>query len=231
MGDERLGRPRAVDRRRRSWRGCWRRPRETVRYSERTRRSSPLRGAADLPQALEALTVEGRALEAAAAAGAGRLPRFGRRDARCHPPRRRRVSHPAPRGRRRRARSRRRSRRRAAPSIPAGEVVDHASPALRSIRDRLRKQKTRLRGHARVLSARPRHREVSAGPGGHRAQRPLRAGGQGGTSRRHPGHRARRVGERRQPLSRAARARSKSTTTSSRSRSRKPRRSAASCWS
>jgi DNA mismatch repair protein MutS2 len=29
---------------------------------------------------------------------------------------------------------------------PAGEVVDHASPELRSIRDRLRKQRTRLRG-------------------------------------------------------------------------------------
>src|SRR5688572_28207960 len=29
---------------------------------------------------------------------------------------------------------------------PAGEVLDHASPELRSIRDRLRKQRTRLRG-------------------------------------------------------------------------------------
>src|SRR5207244_10203194 len=29
---------------------------------------------------------------------------------------------------------------------PAGEVVDHASPALKAIRERLRRQRTRLRG-------------------------------------------------------------------------------------
>ena len=83
--------------------------------------------------------------------------------------------------------------------------------------------------HARVVPARQGHGEVSAGPGRHRAQRPLRARRQGRASqRRFPAScTARRPAARACFSSRSAP--SKSTTTSSRSRSRKPRRSGASC--
>ena len=87
---------------------------------------------------------------------------------------------------------------------PSGEVVDHASPELKLIRERLRKQRTRLRGTLEsylrgkdtakylqdqvvterngryVLVVKAEHRSVDSG------------------------HRARRVDERRQPVSRAA---------------------------
>ena len=43
---------------------------------------------------------------------------------------------------------------------PSGDVVDHASPALGSIRDRLRRQRAKLRQTLDALSARQGHREV-----------------------------------------------------------------------
>ena len=58
--------------------------------------------------------------------------------------------------------------------------------------------------HARVVPARQGNREVSAGPRRHRAERTLRARRQGRAPHVDSGHRARRVHERRQPVSRAA---------------------------
>ena len=98
-----------------------------------------------------------------------------------------------------------RDRRRPAQDRPVGEVADNASPALASIRERLRRQQREAAHDARIVPARPRHVEVPAGAGRHRSQRPLRADG----ARRAPPldsrHRARRVGQRRQPVPRAAR--------------------------
>ena len=111
----------------------------------------------------------------AAPARARRLSRFGRRGARRASAARRdrfRCSTP-------RAPAPRRSRARSAQSRekidPSGDVVDHASPELRIIRDRLRKQRDAPAQHARVVPARQGHGEVPAGSGRHRAQRPLRA--------------------------------------------------------
>ena len=83
---------------------------------------------------------------------------------------------------------------------------------------------------ARVVPARARHREVPAGAGRHRSQRPLRADG----ARRAPLARFPASSTAARPAARACSSSrsgpSRSTTTSSRSRSRRPRRSAASCW-
>ena len=130
---------------RRRSRSCWRRRPKRRGTSSRTA-LFPLRASSELPQILGALAVEGRALEALRLLALADVSRFGRRDARRHPPRAGIVS--AARGRQRRrgvvqGRDRRRSRDKIDPS---GEVVDHASPELKLIRDRLRKQRTRLRG-------------------------------------------------------------------------------------
>ena len=63
---------------------------------------------------------------------------------------------------------------------------------------------TRLRSTLEIVSARQGDGQAPAGAGRHRAERALRARRQGRAPRRHPGHRPRVVGERRQPLSRAA---------------------------
>ena len=113
---------------------------------------------------------------------------------------------------------------------PSGDVVDHASPELKMIRERLRKQRTPPARHARVVPARQGHGEVPAGSGRHRAQRPLRARRQGRAPQRDSRHRARRR-RRAAPACFSSRsAPSKSTTTSSRWRSRSTKRSGASCW-
>ena len=101
-------------------------------------------------------------------------------------------------------RSSARSRTSAARSIRRGEVVDEASPELKSIRDRLRKQRTRLRGTLESYLRGQGHGEVPAAADRHRPQRPLRAGRPRGTPHGDPRHRARQLGERREPVSRAA---------------------------
>ncbi len=202
MGDERLARLAAVDRSAEGRRSCSRRPPKRS-PSSRSTGLLPLRASAELPQILDALAVEGRALERAAAAGAGGVPRFGRRDARRHPPRRRVV--PAARsgecrrglvqGRDRAdARQDRSVGRRRRPREPGAEDDPRAAAQAAHAAAR----------HARVVPARQGHGEVPAGSGRHRAERPLRAGRQGRASQRHSRHRARRVDERRQPVSRAA---------------------------
>lgn len=105
----------------------------------------PLRAHAELPLVLEALAVHGRALEA------GRLIALAsfldsvdetctvvRRDAAPFP-RIAKAALPAASFKAEIGRTR-------SAIDPSGDVVDSASPALRSIRERLRRQKTRLRG-------------------------------------------------------------------------------------
>ena len=85
-----------------------------------------------------------------------------------------------------------------------GEVVDRASPELRAIRDRLRRQRQRLRN---TLASFLRGRDTArypAGAGRHRARRPLRAPRALGASGLDSRHRARQLRQRRQPLPRAA---------------------------
>ena len=163
----------------------------------------PLRATGDLPEILVSLAVEGRALEPLRLlALASFLESVDETRAAIH---RVAASFPLPRPRERRRgvvqgrnlrgprEDRRvgRGRRRREPGAqgdprPAAQAAD--APAR----------------HARVVSARQGHREVSAGAGRHRAQRPLRARGPGRTPEPHPRHRARRVHERREPVSRAA---------------------------
>ena len=198
------------------WRGCSRRPirtrsrscsahtTETARFLATNGRVPAARAATTSPDILGALGRRGAAARSAAAARAGGVSRVGRRDARGHPPRAGRVS--AARGdqRRRARRSRARSPTTRDKIDPSGEVVDHASPELK--RDpRPAAQAARAAAqHARVVPAREGHGQVPAGPGRHRAERPLRARRQGRAPRRDPGHRPRLVGERRQPVPRAA---------------------------
>ena len=112
---------------------------------------------------------------------------------------------------------------------PSGEVVDHASPELRLIRERLRKQRTRLRS---TLESYLRGKEtakylqdqvVTERNGRYVLRRQGRA----------PQRDSRASCTARRPAAPACfssrSARSKSTTTSSRSRSRKPKKSGASC--
>ena len=58
---------------------------------------------------------------------------------------------------------------------PTGDMSDKASPALRDIRDALRRQRASLRASLDALAQRPRHGQVPAGPDRHRPQRPIRA--------------------------------------------------------
>jgi len=82
---------------------------------------------------------------------------------------------------------------------PVGELFDHASPELRIIRDRLRRQRTRLRGTLESY-LRARTRRSTSRPGHHRPQRPVRAPRACRAPGRDPGHRARQLDERRQPV-------------------------------
>ena len=135
----------------------------------------PLRASSDLPQILAALAVEGRALEAAPAARAGR--RFSIRSTSRAPasdarPDRSRCSRPRAARRLVQGRDRHRHARKIDPS---GEVVGRREPgAARLIRERLRKQQHAAAQHAGVVSARQGNGEIPAGSGRHRAQRPLR---------------------------------------------------------
>ncbi len=112
---------------------------------------------------------------------------------------------------------------------PSGDVVDHASPELRVDSRPAAQAEDASAQHARVVSARQGHVEVPAGSGRHRAQRPLRARGQG----RAPRAASPASCTARRPAAPASisnrSAPSKSTTTSSRSRSRKPKKSGAFC--
>ena len=104
-----------------------------------------LRAPAELDVILEALTVEGRALEPlhllglATFLGSVEAAAGGIRRARAGFPRLAALVEPAASFERESADVRRKI-------DPGGEVVDDASPELRTIRDRLRKQRTRLRG-------------------------------------------------------------------------------------
>jgi hypothetical protein len=148
----------------------------------------PLRASGDLPQILTALAVEGARARIAPPARARHLPRFDRRCARRHPPRAR--SFPLLDAAAAAAASFKGETAQVREKIDAsGEVFDHASPELRAIRDRLRKQKARLRSTLESYLPRQGDGEVSAGSGRHRAQRSIRTRRQSGASRRHPRHR------------------------------------------
>ena len=178
---------------------------------------------------LAALAVEGRALEALRLLALADVSRFGRRDAR------RRSG-----ARRRRSRSSRRPAARAASFKgeiaqvrdkidPSGDVVDDASPELKAIRERLRKQRTRLRGTLESYlrgkdTAKYLQDQVVTERNGRYV---LVVQGRAPQRRFRASSTARRRAARACFSSRSAP--SRSTTTSSRSRSRKPRRSAASC--
>ena len=87
---------------------------------------------------------------------------------------------------------------------PAGEVLDTASPALGGLRRSVRVAHERLRSRLEALV----HSELAGRPAGadrHAAQRPLRRPGAGRCQGPGPGHRPRPVGQRADPLRRAAR--------------------------
>ena len=143
------------------------------------------------------------AARTAAAAGARRLSRFDRGLARRHPSRGGIVSVARGHHQRRRlvqARNDARSRedrtvgRRRRPREPRAEADSRAAPEAADAAAR----------HARIVPARQGDGEVPAGSGRHRTQRPLRARHQGGASQLDSRHRARRLDERREPVSRAA---------------------------
>ena len=78
---------------------------------------------------------------------------------------------------------------------PGGEVLDQASPELKRIRNELRQKRQKLRGTLEQFT-RGGVRQVSAGRGRHRAQRPIRADGARRASRQRAGHRARLLHDR-----------------------------------
>ena len=176
---------------------------ETARYLADARRCFRCARRASCREILAALAVEGRALEPLRLLA---LATFldsvdeSRAAIRRAPARFRCSTPPAAAPRRSRAKSAQ-----VRDKIdPSGEVVDHASPELRLDSRPAPQAADAAARHARVVPARQGHGEVPAGPGRHRAQRPLRARRQGRAPQRHSGHRARRVDERRQPVSRAA---------------------------
>ena len=191
----------------------------------------PLRASSDLPQILAALAVEGRALEPLRLLALADLPRFGRRIARRHPPRA-----PAP--------SRCSTRASAGAASFKGEIAQTSAtrstrratwsttPArsCKAIRDRLRKQKPRLRGTLESYlrgkdTAKYLQDQVVTERNG-RYVLVVKAEHRSAHSRA-----SCTAARRAAPACFSSRsARSKSTTTSSRSRSRKPKKSAASCW-
>jgi DNA mismatch repair protein MutS2 len=117
---------------------------ETARYLAADQRL-PLRGSSDLPQILSSLAVEGRALEALRLlALADFLDSVDESRAAI---RRAPGSFPYLEAASGGAASFKGETAQARDKIdPSGEVVDHASPQLKLIRERLRKQRTRLRG-------------------------------------------------------------------------------------
>ena len=116
---------------------------ETVRFVT-THGLFPLRASSGLPQTLEALTVEGRALEAQRLLSLATFldsvdeSRAGIRRAQGSFPLLDAATSAAASFKGESAEVREKI-------DPSGEVVDHASPELRTIRDRLRKQRSRLR--------------------------------------------------------------------------------------
>ena len=186
----------------------------------------PLRASADLPQILSALAVQGRALEPVRLLALAAFLES--------------VDDAGPRSGSSRDLSAARPDRTAAASFaketaqtrekidPSGEVVDHASPELRIIRERLRKQRSRLRStlesYLRGKDTRSTCRSRSS-PNGTAA---TCSSSSRSTAAAFP---ASCTGRRRAaPACSSNRsAPSRSTTTSSRSRSRKPRKCGASC--
>ena len=172
----------------------------------------------------------GPAARAARAADAGRVHRLGGALPRGHPGARRATS---PSSRPSSAASPR-SRDEIAAVRDAidvsGEVLDEASPALRSIRERLRQLRAAAAPHARAVRPRQGHGQVPAGRCGDGAQRTVRAAG----ASRAPRQRARAsctAARRAAPAcSSSPPPPSRSTTTSSNSRSASGRRSSGSCW-
>ena len=145
MGDERLAAAGAVHRSADRWRSCWpRRPKRTkyLAAQQPVPAARVGRAAADSRRAGRRRT---RA-RTAAAAGAGRRFSIRWTRPRGDPPRAGVVSARS----KRQPAAPRRSRREIAQVRekidPSGDVVDDASPELKHIRDRLRKQRTRLRG-------------------------------------------------------------------------------------
>ena len=203
MGDERLARLAAVDR---SAEGRAAAGGDDARRRATSRRTAlfPLRASRDLPQILDALAVEGP--RARSRCGCWRWRRFSSRSTR-RAPRIRRVAGlvSAARAASGGAASFKGEIAQTREKIdPSGDVVDHASPELKVDPRAAAQAADAAARHARVVPARQGHGEVPAGSGRHRAQRPLRAGRQGRAPQRHSGHRARRVDERREPVSRAA---------------------------
>ena len=113
---------------------------------------------------------------------------------------------------------------------PSGEVLDDASPELRSIRDRLQAAARAAARHARVVPARQGHRQVPPAADRHRSPWPVRAG----RSRRAPGvdprHRARQLGQRRQSLSRTPQHRRNQQRHRRAGAAGSTKKSCASCW-
>lgn len=143
MGDERLeGLAPSTDRG--SVAGLLAATSETVRYLVK-HGVFPIRATADLPVILESLTVEGRALEGTRLLVLASF--LDSIDETCTAIRRVSASFPLIERPASTAASFKGEIARTREIIDsAGDVVDHASPALRSIRERLRRQKTRLRG-------------------------------------------------------------------------------------
>ena len=162
----------------------------------------------DLEVSLSIVEIGDQPLEPLRLLGLARLRRVGRRG-RVRPARRRAAA---------------RTRRRRTPRGSGGprDVVRHGSGRRaqgdRALRRRERQRESRAARHprqacarareaahhARRPHARPRYGEVPAGSDRHRSQRPLRRRRARRASRRDSGHRARQLGERREPVPRAA---------------------------
>ena len=190
----------------------------------------PLRAPEDLEDLLGLLQVDGRALEparllaladylesietsAAAIRRSGgefpRLRRAGRTRAVVHGRDRRRPAQDRVAGRRARSRQ-------SAAGVAARSAPQAAHAPAR---------------HARVVPARQGDVEVPAGPGRHRAQRPIRPAREGRASRLAARARARRVIERRDAVPGAARDGRDQQRPGRRSKPKRPKRSSGSCWS
>ena len=153
---------------------------------------------------LGALAVEGRALEPLQLLALCGVPRIGRRDARRDSARRRRRFRSSIRPARGAASFKGEIAQTRDKIDPSGDVARSRQPRAEDHPRSPAQAADAAARHARVVPARQGHRQVPAGPGRHRAQRPLRAGRQDRAPERIPGHRARRVDERREPVPRAA---------------------------
>jgi len=148
---------------------------EGVRFNELAG-GFALSAPADLAAILGALAVEGRALEPTKLLGLAEYLESIDTDPRGHPPDRASVP-----GLKALAESGASFRGEIAETRhkiePSGEVADGASPELKAVRDRLRRAADPSERHTGVLPPEPRHGQVPAGPGRHRPERPVRAGG------------------------------------------------------